>query len=340
MDPRRLHDITGRYPRLRVAVLGDFCLDRYMEIDPARQETSLETGLPVHNVIRVRSQPGGAGTVLNNVAALGAGEIVPLGFAGDDGEGSELVRALRALPGVQMDSFLITPLRRTFTYCKPLVVEAGRPPRELNRLDSKNWTPTPCEVEGHFIEALKRQADHIDALIIMDQVDVAETGVVTHRVLDAVAEIARCRPQLLILADSRRSLRGYPAVCLKMNRAELGVLLGEAPPADLEKTKQAARELARRHGREVLVTLAEDGLLGTSPEGECVYLPALPLRGEIDIVGAGDAVTANAAAALAVGASLAEALELANAAASVVIHQLGTTGAASVEQILERLEIV
>ena len=48
MESARLRGIVERYPRLRVAVLGDFCLDRYLEIDPAKQEVSLETGLPVH----------------------------------------------------------------------------------------------------------------------------------------------------------------------------------------------------------------------------------------------------------------------------------------------------
>ncbi len=337
MNSPRLQQITGGYGRLSIAVLGDFCLDRYLEIDPSRRETSLETGLPVYNVTRLRAQPGGAGTVLNNLVALGVGQIIPLGFAGDDGEGFELCRALRAMPGVWTDEFLQTPLRRTFTYCKPLVVEPGKPPRELNRLDSKNWTPTPPAVEDHLIAALRRRAERIDALIVMDQVDVAETGVLTRRVLEAVAEIACRRPQLRILADSRRSLRGYPAVCLKMNRNELGVLLGSAPPADLNETKHAAAELARRHGRDVFVTLAEDGLLGAAPGGEPVHFPALPVRGEIDIVGAGDSVTANLTTALAAGAALGEALELANAAASVVIHQLGTTGTASVRQIVETL---
>jgi rfaE bifunctional protein kinase chain/domain len=337
MNRQRLHDIAARIDRLRIAVLGDFCLDRYLEIDATRKETSIETGLPVYNVMRVRAQPGGAGTVLNNVVALGVGRVIPLGFAGDDGEGFELVRALRALPSVQLDSFLTTPARRTFTYCKPLWIESGKAPRELNRLDSKNWSPTPAAVEDHLIDALRREADRIDALIVMDQVDVAETGVVTRRVLDAVRDMASARPGLWIVADSRRSLRDYRGVCLKMNRAELGVLLGAAPPADVEQTKRAARELACQHGQPVIVTLAEDGLLGASPEGEVVHLPALPIRGEIDIVGAGDAVTANLTTALAAGASLAEALEMANAAASVVIHQLGTTGTATVGQIAERL---
>lgn len=339
MNPLRLREITVRYRELSVALLGDFCLDRYLEIDAARQETSLETGLAVYNVVRVRAQPGAAGTVLNNLVALGVGSIIPLGFAGDDGEGFELTRALRAMPGVPCDSFLQTPLRRTFTYCKPLVVEAGQPPRELNRLDSKNWTPTPRAVEDQLIAALERCADQIDALAIMDQVDLAETGVLTRRVLQAVGELAQRRPGLRILADSRRSLRGYPPVSLKMNRAELGMLLGGTPPAGLAETQQAAAALARRGGRDVFVTLAAEGLVAASPGGQTSHLAALPIRGPIDIVGAGDAVTANLTAALAAGATPCEALELANAAASVVIHQLGTTGTASVAQIAQTLAL-
>src|ERR1041384_1284234 len=126
-DPRmnsdRFEAITSQYPRLRVAVVGDFCLDRYLEIDPARQEVSIETGLPVYNVTNVRAQPGGAGTVLNNLAALGVGAIYPVGFAGEDGEGYELRRALAAKPGVRLDYFLPASDRHTFTYCKPLILE-------------------------------------------------------------------------------------------------------------------------------------------------------------------------------------------------------------------------
>ena len=66
-------------------------------------------------------------------------------------------------------------------------------------------------------------------------------------------------------------------------------------------------------------------------------MAAHPIRGPIDIVGAGDSVTANLTAALAAGATLREAMELAMGAASLVIHQLGTTGTASVAQLRERL---
>src|ERR1051326_2862323 len=139
----RFQQITSRYASLRVAIVGDFCLDRYFDIDPARQEISIETGLPVHNIVRVRCQPGAAGTILNNLVALGIGRIVPIGICGNDGEGFELRRSLEARAGTDISHFVTSSERRTFTYTKPLVFTPGKPPQELNRLDIKNWTPTP-----------------------------------------------------------------------------------------------------------------------------------------------------------------------------------------------------
>ena len=79
------------------------------------------------------------------------------------------------------------------------------------------------------------------------------------------------------------------------------------------------------------------GSSAPSPADDPEHVPAHPVRGPIDIVGAGDAVTANLAAALAAGAEAVEAMELAMVAASIVIHQLGTTGTAPIARIAEQL---
>lgn len=335
MTPERFQSITSRYTGLRIAIVGDFCLDRYLEIDPSRSETSIETGLPVHNVVRVRAQPGGAGTILNNLVALGVGRIVPVSFCGDDGEGYELRRELAKLPGVELDQFMTSPERRTFTYCKPLVVEPDREPVELSRLDSKNWTLTPPSLAQRLADALSAIASEIDALVVLEQVDLAETGVVTRGLLDVIAGLAAARPELPILADSRRGLAGWPGLSFKMNAAELAAILKPeaAGSLDLAMIKKVALALAQRNVRAIFVTLAELGIVGATPDGTVEHVPALPLRGPIDIVGAGDAVTANLATALSSGASLRESIELAAIASSVVIHQLGTTGTATVSDL-------
>jgi rfaE bifunctional protein kinase chain/domain len=333
MNTSRFEEIAARYSKLRIGVLGDFCLDRYLEIDPALAETSIETGLPVHNVVRVRAQPGAAGTILNNLVALGIGRIVPIGFCGFDGEGYELVRALESLSGVDMGYFCQTSERRTATYCKPLLMHPGKAPEELNRLDNKNWSRTPSSVESTLISSLELLAGGLDALILLDQMDVAWTGVITPRVLECVGTLAERKVPGCMLADSRRGLKSFPPLAFKMNGAELASLTGQPLSQSLPEVRLQAQQLAKFNHWPAFVTLAERGIVGATPDGETFHHPSLPLRGEIDIVGAGDSVTANLAAALAAGGTVAEAIELANTAASVVIHQLGTTGTASQAQI-------
>jgi len=340
MNPSQFKAITNRYGKLRIAIVGDFCLDRYLEIDAARAEISIETNLPVRNVVNVRPQPGGAGTILNNLIALGVGEVFAVGFCGDDGEGYELRKALSAEPNVSLEHFVQTPARRTFTYTKPLVMRRGKPPEELNRLDLKNWTPTPKPVRERLVQAVRALASRVDAFIALEQVDFAQTGVVTSPVLEALHAARRANPRLIVVADSRRGLGDFPPLIFKMNAAELAVLVDAKRRLSPAQIRTAAASLAKKNRQPVFVSLAERGILGALPTGEVEHAPALPVRGPIDIVGAGDAVTANLTTALAAGAGLREALELANAAASVVVHKLGTTGTASVREIREVLPLV
>ena len=333
MKEKRLDEIGGRFPGLRVALVGDFCLDRYLEIDPALAETSIETSLEVFNVARVRSQPGGCGTILNNLSALGVGTVFPVGFAGEDGEGYELMRSLGQVGCVDLGHFFQTPDRRTFSYTKPLVIESGRLPRELNRLDFKNWSPTPGAVQQRMIESLNTLAKRVDAMVLREQGDEADTGGLAGGVRDALAQIRHENPDLLMLADSRRGPGHFPAVGLKMNREEFAVLTGQAADMRLPELCSAVGRLAADRGQAVFVSLSEDGIAGAKPGERPEHVSCLPVRGEIDIVGAGDAVMANLAMALAAGAETGEAMRLAMAAASVVVHQLGTTGTASLQDI-------
>ena len=339
MTPDRFDALITRFRTLRLGVIGDFSLDRYFDIDPARAETSIETGRPVHNVTRVRCQPGAAGNIMQNLAALGPAALWPIGCCGDDGEGFELRRALKRLDGVQLEHFLQTPARLTFTYSKPLVHTPGRPPEELSRLDIKNWTPTPPTVESALIASLQNLAPQLDALVVMDQAAAPGTGVISRGVLAAIAALVHAHPRLIILADSRHGLGSYPPLIFKMNASEFALLTdrSESPAELFDHIPGGATELAQRNGHPVFITLAERGIIGAAPGVRAVHVPALPVRGPIDIVGAGDTVTAMLTLALAAGANLREAMELAQAAAAVVVHQLGTTGVAPPAELRKKL---
>lgn len=334
MKADRFDQITSGYGRLKVVVAGDYCLDRYLEIDPALEEVSLETSLPAHQVVNVRPQPGGAGTVLANVAALAPAEVGAVGVAGRDGEGYELARALRRL-GAKMNGFIRTSRRRTFTYTKPLVVRPGRPPEELSRLDIKDRTPTPPWLVRRIIASLSAAAAEADVVILMEQVSESTQGVLCPPVKQAAAEIAAAPAPAgkVFLADSRCDPGGFGNAHVKVNVDELRRRFGGdgSPVGDL------AARWAGETGRCVFVTLGPDGMIGAEPDGQVHRAAAVPVAGAIDIVGAGDAVLVHLAMALAAGASVGEAVTLANLAGGIVVGKVGTTGTVGVAELARAL---
>src|SRR5579872_4689560 len=149
-----LERILKRIPKLTIGVVGDLFLDRYLDIDPALTEPSIETGLDAYQVVRVRSNPGAAGTVVNNLVALGVGRVLPVAVIGDDGEGYELRRALAEMAAVDLAGVFAWEGRRTPTYTKPMLHAPGEAPHELNRLDFKNRRPLPPAAERRLLESL------------------------------------------------------------------------------------------------------------------------------------------------------------------------------------------
>ena len=208
--------ILATIPVRTVGVLGDLFLDRYLDIDPSLNEPSVETGLTAYQVVKVRRYPGAAGTVINNLAALGVGRIYPISCIGDDGEGYELRHALRALSVVEQGGIIQSEKRRTPTYTKPML---GK--EELNRLDIKNRTPTPEGIQEHIIELLDEAWPQLDALLVLDQVSEAECGVVTSLVRDRLAQVAAGDPAKFVLADSREQIGLFKNVCVKPNEREI-----------------------------------------------------------------------------------------------------------------------
>jgi len=334
MNLQRFQQITAAYGRLKVVVAGDFCLDRYLHVDPSLEEISLETKLPAHQVVHVRPQPGGAGTVLTNVAALAPAEVRAVGLCGFDGEGYELLRAMRRLRA-RLDLFIRTRRRKTFTYVKPLLVRPGRLPEELSRLDIRDRTPTPPGLVRKIIARLEAAVAEADVVLLMEQVADSRNGVLPGPVKKAISELAR-RPESagkVFLADSRCDVNGFADVHLKVNRDELTRHFGGA---QTELELLAAR-WSGRMGKAVFVTLGADGMIAAEPTGLIHRAAGVPLEGPIDIVGAGDAVLAHLGMALAAGAAVPEAMALANLAGGIVVRKVATTGTASVAELRQTL---
>jgi len=342
MNLDRLDLILAQFAQKRVLVVGDFFLDKYLIIDQALAEPSLETGLDAHQVVEVRTSPGAAGTVTNNLRAMGV-EVIAVGVVGDDGEGFDLLRGLDAT-GVNVDGLVIRTDRFTPTYTKPMLRVRGGALRELNRLDIKNRGPLPSEAEDQVIRALRGLLPRVHGVIIADQVPEEDCGVITERVRDELGILAQTYGEVAFVADSRERIGLFSDVLIKPNARE--AVRAAAPGArwrgdpdpdwelDRELIESAGHQLYRKNGQPVFLTLGSQGILVFHAEGPTL-VSACPARGPIDIVGAGDAAMAGITAALCAGATVTEAAEVGCLAAGVTVRQLGTTGTASRRQILD-----
>ncbi len=327
-----IEHVLATVPNRTIGVLGDLFLDRYLDIDPALNEPSVETGLTAYQVVKVRSYPGAAGTVMNNLAALGVGRIYPIACIGDDGEGYELRQALRALPAVDQGGLILAPNRRTPTYAKPML---GK--EELNRLDIKNRTPTQDGIQDHINELLDEAWPQLDALLVLDQVSEVDCGVVTAKVRDHLAKLAEGDPNKFVMADSREQIGRFRNVCVKPNKRELDTVFSLG--RDLRESVELLANGLVAIGKSAFVTEGEDGiclykLTDSSIAG--VTIPAYRVSGPIDICGAGDSCSAGIASAMVSGLTHEQAAAFGNLVASITIQQIGVTGTATPEQVRAR----
>lgn len=326
--------ILSIVPTRTIGVVGDLFLDRYLDCDETLTEPSLETGLDAYQVTRVRSYPGAAGTVINNLTAIGAGRIVAISMIGDDGEGFELRQALGRLPGVDMSRIIATSERRTPTYTKPMLGSGDSVGRELNRLDIKNRSPLPREIEAGLIAHLTAAWKSCDAILVLDQVSEPECGVVTTAMREALRQLAERDPGKVVIADSRERIGLFREVMLKPNERECVKASGERMDPI-----EGLRRLVATANRPVICTRGEQGMrIGEPGRSAFIDVPAYPVTPPIDIVGAGDSSSAAMACALASGSTLVEAAAFGNLIASITIKQIGVTGTATPTQIRARRE--
>jgi len=323
MTAERLAELLARFQRLRIAVVGDLFLDQWFHIDPALDEPSVETGLTAWQVTRMAASPGAAGTVLNNLRAMGVGRLYAVGFTGEDGTGWQL-RQLLTQQGVDTAHVQAVSERMTPAYMKPMFHREGRL-EEGNRLDVKNRLPTPVWVEDRLIASLEALAPQVDAIIALDQLTEVDTGVVTARVRQELALLKQKYPSLILFADSRARIAQFRGVVIKCNRSEAAAALGAELPL-----AQTMERFAALTGRPVFITLGADGIAS----GAGTVSPAARQAGPIDICGAGDATTAALVCGLCAGAAPREAAQLGNLSAGVTVRKVGTTGTASQAEML------
>lgn len=309
IEPGRIEAIFEEMRGVRVAVVGDLMLDRYVLGKVER--ISPEAPVPIVSLEDETANLGGAANVAANAGALGA-EVQLFGVVGDDAQGERLrelvIKRGYSDDGIVTDSHRLTSVKTRVISQNQHIIRIDR--ESVNDLDDT----TAFKLLGRFGTDLNR----FDAVILQDY----NKGVLTSRVIKQVVEASRANNVLVGVDPKLKNFWEYTGVTLfKPNLRELESALG-LPLCEEKELREKGLEVTERlNAKSLLITRGSKGMLLFS-EGEVTSIPTQARRVH-DVSGAGDTVIATIMIAQAAGATMLEAATLANHAASVVIAEVG-----------------
>lgn len=296
----------------KILVVGDAMLDRYLWGDVKR--ISPEAPVPV---VRIRQQsevPGGAGNVAANLAGLEC-PVSILGVCGKDEAGNRL-RTILLEKGI--DPLLQESISRP-TITKTRVMARGQ---QLLRLDEEEPRMLSLELEEKIRSTFEQKAPECHAVVLSDY------GKGIFQTPDLCRHLIRfCRTcGIPVLVDPKGAdwTRYHGATCVTPNTAELELVTGSTAEESEPELHRSASAVRNRYGLEwLLLTRGSRGMVLCGDDDSPLVIPARA-REVFDVSGAGDTVIATLAAGLALRLSFAQAAQLANLAAGIVVGKLGT----------------
>ncbi len=322
----KLIQLVQELDRPKVLVVGDVMLDRYVwgSVDRISQEAPI----PVlrADLDRYEEKPGGAGSVVSSLAALGAKPVVA-GVIGDDREGKRL-RALLKGARAQIAGLVVDRSRPT-TVKTRLVARS----QQMLRVDEESRAEIGAAVARRLAVFCAKAAKDADAVIVQDHAK----GAVTRPLVAELVRACRSRSTPLLIDPAPRAdyatYRG--ATVLTPNRAETLHATG-IRITDHKTAAQAGRKLVKMlQLQAAAITLDSEGMAVTEKGRKTVVVPANALE-VFDVTGAGDVVAASIAVSLAAGQGLVDAAHIANIAAGIEVGKIGA-GTVARREILERL---
>ncbi len=325
------HDLIPQVQALgagSVLLVGDLILDRYLYGDAER--ISPEAPVPILRVVSSTDALGGSTNVAACLRALDT-EVFCCGVIGEDRHGARLLELLEEL-GAGCEGVVRCPGRPTTTKTRLVGLAQHRHRQQLMRLDEETTAALSDAEMLHLRAHIESALPQVTAVCIEDY----DKGVVSRALVEGLVRSAAQRA-IPVLVDPGRLgdfSRYTGATMLTPNRSELSIATGVECDT-VERAAEAAERLRASLSLEaVVVTLDRDGAVLVEQGQPWMHVPTRP-RTVYDNTGAGDAVLAMLAAAIAVGASRADAVRLANVAGGLEVEKFGCVPITRAEVLAE-----
>jgi D-beta-D-heptose 7-phosphate kinase/D-beta-D-heptose 1-phosphate adenosyltransferase len=323
----RLEALVRGLRPCRVAVVGDVMLDRYVQGRATR--LSPEAPIQILEAGDQSEMPGGAANVAGKAAELGA-RVTLVGLVGDDPEADGLRRVLADHAGLE-PALVVDPARPTTLKTRFIAHN-----QQLLRVDRERRAAPTGAILERLAETARAACAAADAVILEDY----GKGVLGPEVIAAALDGARRAGAPVVVDPNGRDYRRYRGATVLTPNLKEAETAAERPITDRASLEAAAATLVDQTQAALAITREAEGISlfrpTTHSDGsrtlEHMHIPTVPVA-VYDVTGAGDAVAATMAIALAGGFDLADACALANLAGRAVVRQLGV-GTISIDHLL------
>lgn len=328
MNKNELISILEKMSTLRIAIIGDFCLDVYWQLNDKSNEISVETLKPIQKVASQKCSLGGAGNLAKNIKALGVQNISAFGLIGNDFFGYEMKRQLSELD-INHSGLLIQEKNYlTNVYIKPITHG-----NELNRFDlGCDNIPENSKVDK-MINLINQNLEHFDAIVINQQII---NGIHTSQFRKKMTTVLKKYKGKTFL-DSRNYPLDYGEVIRKLNGFELLSLSNsELPPnaiITLDKIENNAQLFLKQFSTPTIITRGAESTI-IYDKGLITQILGVITEGPIDTVGAGDSFLSGFLAGYLISNDLKLAVQMGQNVAAITIKKLGETGVATPDELI------
>lgn len=305
-------DILTDFSKTKVLVVGDVMLDRYWWGSVDR--ISPEAPVPIVRLEKMSLVAGGAANVAANLAGLGVTPYL-VGVMGTDDESALLNTALNE---VRIGEHSVLPVADRRTTIKTRIVAHSQ---HVVRIDHETTEPVSTDTAKQLLERVDELLPNVDAVLLSDYAK----GVLSDEVLSGLLTAARERGLPVIVDPKGRDFSKYKgATLVTPNKREAAEAAGLNIDAAGVVDESGRNLLSQLDLEALLITEGEHGMTLFEAGGTVTHLDSLAHE-VFDVTGAGDTVIATLTAAIASGTGLIKAAKLANAAAGIVVGNIGTT---------------
>jgi len=316
---KRFEEICSKFNEKRILIFGDIILDRYIFGNVSR--ISPEAPVPVVKITKEEYRPGGAGNVAANIDKLGAQGIL-MGVCGDDVYYREFMKLK------DNNNFVInSDINKTLL--KTRIISQRQQIVRIDREEKFNIIPA---IEEEFFNRIKKLK--IDAIIVSDYAK----GTLTKQVMEALKQRAKISNIPIIVDPKPPNFDLYHNIDgITPNLIEAEKIVHKKIEDNNESFK-AARIIQRKFKTKFSLITRGDMGITAAEKGKKAFNVSAFSQEVFDVTGAGDTVVSVLTLSLVAGASLREAVDLANAAASIAIEKIGASQI-TVEEIRNRIKL-